>query len=76
MLSVSHGDLQNRIVLVLAQWLMYLTNPYLEYMFKLTIIQVTSPDITCRAGAIPGALTAPARAGSQMKFQWYEPGSV
>jgi lytic cellulose monooxygenase (C1-hydroxylating) len=34
------------------------------------VVDVTSPDITCRKDATPPALTAKARAGSQMKFQW------
>ena len=36
------------------------------------VVDVTSPDITCRAGGTPAELTAVARAGSQMKFQWYD----
>jgi hypothetical protein len=37
----------------------------------LTLSEVTSPDITCRAGAAPADITAPARAGSQIVFNWY-----
>jgi cellulase len=35
------------------------------------VLDVTSPDITCRKEATPPALIAEARAGSKIKFQWY-----
>ncbi|KAF2673860.1 hypothetical protein BT63DRAFT_476317 [Microthyrium microscopicum] len=34
------------------------------------VVDVASPDLACRAGAVPGALTAQARAGSKLVFQW------
>jgi hypothetical protein len=34
------------------------------------ILKVTSPDITCRAGATPADITAPARAGGKIVFNW------
>jgi hypothetical protein len=37
----------------------------------LTVEKVTSPDITCRAGATPADITAPTRAGANIVFNWY-----
>jgi hypothetical protein len=34
------------------------------------VLDVTSPDIACRKGAVAPALMGQARAGSTMKFQW------